>query len=586
MWFKKANNSTKKCVNDVKKSASSTVFADKTQSRLDKLFLHTPIIKAVIIISIPSMLMAFMSALYTFSDQLMMAKIIPIFQPLEHLSAFTHGFSYHDYIFKVKELNAQGLNITLYSSNLVVRTAVANIAPITIFLTASTLLIGNGTSINFSRANGKKDKLRAQQVWANGFYSNLIWGLLITVLLLASAKTIISLENGNPISQLESIKDQLTNADYKNLKEVYNDSNNLILTYSEHFAYIAISGLVFNMFDLFFSILIITEGKQKMVVFAALMSNILNIFLDFIFIYFGRMAMIGGAIATVIGWSFNCAWYVLQIWIMNKKGETNILFSALKWKKHEIDWKLIQNIFFNGLASFLRNISMGIAVWWQLFMLSTFVFANIQTSGAAASSFTNFYGAANPIYSLFFPVILGTIQGSRIMCSYLYGAKNFKRFRTTYWVAMSIGFIYGFSIAMIIGFWLNPYFLTLFNINDQPTAQLILIIMLMQLPIYAFTVGGQVIFQATSKSFNACICALMQGIFCNIPISLIIAWISIGLNNQYIFLWTPLIVIIFSSIIIFIWTVIYMRKYFSDDILNTKIRYMMDKKWLMPPSHR
>ena len=49
------------------------------------------------------------------------------------------------------------------------------------------------------------------------------------------------------------------------------------------------------------SLLIISEGKQKMVVLAAVVSNIVNLLFDFVFIYYGKMAMIGGAIATLIG---------------------------------------------------------------------------------------------------------------------------------------------------------------------------------------------------------------------------------------------------------------------------------------------
>lgn len=172
------------------------------------------------------------------------------------------------------------------------------------------------------------------------------------------------------------------------------------------------------------------------------------------------------------------------------------------------------------------------------------------------------------------------------MCSYLHGARNFKRFRQAYWVAMMIGFVYGLSVLLIIGIGLNKYFLSFFNIdlNDQQNqiASLMLLIMLAQLPVYAFTVGGQVIFQATSRSVNSCVCALMQGIFCNIPISLLVAWIAIGYQNQYLFLWTPLLVMFSSSLIILCWTIWYMKKYFSDDILNWKIQMMMQRGWLTP----
>lgn len=172
------------------------------------------------------------------------------------------------------------------------------------------------------------------------------------------------------------------------------------------------------------------------------------------------------------------------------------------------------------------------------------------------------------------------------MCSYLHGARNFKRFRQAYWVAMMIGFIYGLSVLLIIGIGLNKYFLGFFNIDlgekQNQIASLMLLIMLAQLPVYAFTVGGQVIFQATSRSVNSCVCALMQGIFCNIPVSLVMAGISISISNEYLFLWTPLLVMFCSSTIILIWTIWYMKKYFSDDILSWKIKTMQSRGWFDP----
>ena len=46
----------------------------------------------------------------------------------------------------------------------------------------------------------------------------------------------------------------------------------------------------------------------------------------------------------------------------------------------------------------------------------------------------------------------------------------------------------------------------------------------------AFTIGGQIIFQATSKSLFASICGLMQGFICNLPISFIIAAIAMNIK--------------------------------------------------------
>lgn len=569
------------------------LFAIRSHKRQAKLFLNTTIVKAVFIISIPSMIIALMSSLYAFSDQIMMANLIPLFKPFE----YNFGIEkYESYIQIVQLLNNSGLDITEYSSNLIVRNAVANSAPVTVIITAITLLIANGTSVSFNKANGQLNTKEAQRAWCIGFYSNIGLSLIAMIILFASCSWLVSLENGNPIAALEKSKSQIMDIlqkssidptyGYNLLYDAYKSANNLVQNYSSSYSYIMIAGLIFSMFNQFLSLLIISEGKQKMVVIAAVVCNIVNLILDFIFIYFAKWAMIGGACATLIGWVLNTVWYLIQILIMNKHNETSLQFCMLNLKRNKWDWKMARRIYANGLASFLRNLSMAIATWFQLFVLANIIFPNVGSSGETVSMYSNFYGAVNPIYNLLFPVLSGVINGSRIMCSYLYGAQSWKRFRQTYWIAMLISFVYGVFVVTLIGIALNRYVLMLFSIYpstpNSNIAQMLLFISLVQVPIYAFTVGGQLMFQATGRSMNACICALTQGVICNIPVTGIMIGICIGIKSIVLFLWTPLFVLICSSTAILIWTIIYMKNHFSDDICSSKIRYMQTHGFFKP----
>jgi Na+-driven multidrug efflux pump len=79
-----------------------------------------------------------------------------------------------------------------------------------------------------------------------------------------------------------------------------------------------------------------------------------------------------------------------------------------------------------GLPSFLRNSSMAVAATIQL---SLIVAVATHTSEEQASTYQNIYGATNAIYNLSFTALFGIINGSRIICSYNYGARDFKRVR-------------------------------------------------------------------------------------------------------------------------------------------------------------
>ena len=67
-----------------------------------------------------------------------------------------------------------------------------------------------------------------------------------------------------------------------------------------------------------------------------------------------------------------------------------------------------------------------------------------------------------------------------------------------------------------------------------------------------------------------------------------ITFIFIAMNIKVIelFLWNPVIVVCTSSAIILTWTLWYMRRYFSPDILNNNIRYLNAHKCLDPKSYK
>lgn len=566
------------------KNKKQQQFSSETQKKQKKLFLESNIFKAVIIISIPSMIISLMTALYTFSDQLLMTNLIPKLRPFENsFSAF--GFeTFQNYIDQLN--NTHIVTLTSYTSALIVRNAVASTAPITVAIGAFGVLVGNGTSIAISKMNGKKNTLGAEKSWAIGFYSNFALGLFATVLICTLVKPLINLENGDILGSLshskENIKDAASkcglpfNEVYRVLEEGYTKANHLILNYAYDFSYILAGGMIASMFAAFLPLLIITEAKQKIVLLAAILSNLLNLLLDFIFIYYCELAMLGGAIATVIGWSFNASWYLIQIWIMNRKNTTNLKYSALAFWNYGWNWRLTYNIFTTGVPSFLRWVSMGIATWFQLYLLANSIIPHIAgDSGSTAAAYSNFYGAVNPIYNLFFPVLQGTIQGSRIMSSYLYGAKKFERFRKTYWIASLIGMVYGVFAFLVVGLLLRNTMLGLFGINEHIAnyniAQMMLLISLAQLPVFSMAIGGQLMFQSTGRSLFASICGIMQGFLVNFPVSFSLVAICKTTHSINLFLWNPFIVIVLAAIITLIWSSIYMRKHFSPDLKTKKL---------------
>jgi Na+-driven multidrug efflux pump len=61
-----------------------------------------------------------------------------------------------------------------------------------------------------------------------------------------------------------------------------------------------------------------------------------------------------------------------------------------------------------------------------------FIVTVTKNSNTPASDYQNIYGAVNAISNLFVTALWGIVNGSRIICSYNYGAKNYKRIRSSY----------------------------------------------------------------------------------------------------------------------------------------------------------
>jgi Na+-driven multidrug efflux pump len=95
-----------------------------------------------------------------------------------------------------------------------------------------------------------------------------------------------------------------------------------------------------------------------------------------------------------------------------------------------------------------------------------------------------------------------------------------------------------------------------------------LMIALLQMPMFGIGIGGMMLFQATHRWWQASICGIMQGIICAIPISFLMQYLAISKNTITLFLWNPLIILSVAVLIVFIWSVRYMYKHFNNKKIN------------------
>jgi Na+-driven multidrug efflux pump len=236
-------------------------------------------------VSIPALILGFMAGLFAFCDQLMMVKLIPNF--LQTNQVFSNYEGYHS-IYTSPNLPEDVKKIMMDANGAIpsiIRTAVAYSAPITVFINAAALLLGNGTAINYSKYNGAKNLLMAEKTWTQGFYANLLLSIVVTALCCGICSALISLEQGaglnDQLNTLAKTNYFIDHPDqFKTVATFYHEYYDEVRRFASQYIYIMGAGCIFALYSQFISLLVIAEGKQVIVVAASIICNGINILLD------------------------------------------------------------------------------------------------------------------------------------------------------------------------------------------------------------------------------------------------------------------------------------------------------------------
>jgi Na+-driven multidrug efflux pump len=184
------------------------------------------------------------------------------------------------------------------------------------------------------------------------------------------------------------------------------------------------------------------------------------------------------------------------------------------------------------------------------------------------SDYQSVYGAINAIANLFWTALFGIINGARIICSYSYGARNFKRVRDSYWILIAYTLVYCTFAFALVCYATNTFFLGLFDIDKSSTvfnlANYILKISISQMCITTIGIGGMTLFQATGRWWRAAIAGIMQGIIYCLPLSFLLQYCAVQSHNVDLFLWCPFIIVSCSAITNLVWSTIYIHFHFLD----------------------
>ncbi len=176
------------------------------------------------------------------------------------------------------------------------------------------------------------------------------------------------------------------------------------------------------------------EGDTKRAMYVMLISSLLNMVLDPVFIFGLGMGVVGAAVATVISIAVSAT--VIMYWLLVKRDT----YVQLKLRYFHRDWGIMKEILGVGLPSSLAQISMSLT----MIFLNTIVIMAGGDYGMAV-----FSGGWRVVMLAIVPM-MGIAAAVTSVSGAAFGAKNPKNLKIGYFYAIKIGTLIGILTGALI----------------------------------------------------------------------------------------------------------------------------------------
>ncbi|KYZ78170.1 MATE family efflux transporter [Anaerosporomusa subterranea] len=357
-------------------------------------------------------------------------------------------------------------------------TAVTIAFPIMLVMMAFGMLIGVGASTLVSIRLGEHNKAEAEYILGNALTMIAVLSLLLSVIGLVWLDPLLVALGAEPE----------------------------VLPYARTFTRIILIGNVFMHVGFGLNNIIRAEGNPRLAMATMLISAMLNVVLNPLFLFVMNLGIGGSALATVI------SQFVSAVWVLShflNKG------SLLKFRLRNLrpNWRIVKDIIAIGMSPFFMQLAASVVTVLYNFGL-------IRYGGDLAVAAM---GIVNRITMLMLMPIFGISQGAQPIIGYNYGARQYDRVFETVkkaiYAASGLSFI-GFLIVQIF----NYQIVGLFNNNSQLIALggRGLSIMLSMLPIIGFQAIAAQYFQAVGKARYALLFTMSRQVLILIPMILLL----------------------------------------------------------------
>ena len=360
--------------------------------------------------------------------------------------------------------------------------------PIVTIILGFSMFIGIGTTAYISIKLGEHQREEAEKALGNGFIIATFMALILMVLGLIFAPHLLKLFGGNEET----------------------------IPYGAQYINIFLVGTLFNVLGFCFTSIMRADGSPKMSSVCMVIGCVLNIILDYVFVFVIQMGIEGAALATIISQAVPA---IIGLWHFTK-GK-----SGLKLRKHyfKCDLSVIKNIVAIGMAPATMQMAISLV---QVVMNNVLNRTGGQVAVAAM-------GVISAVTMLVLMPIFGINQGAQPIIGYNYGAKNYRRAKETSILSMIAATII-LTIGCIIIEIMPGFFVRIFDGTGEiaPVAVPGIRIYVLTLPILAVSIMGSNYFQAIGKAKVATVLSLLRQVLVLIPVIYIASSIG-GLTGAW-----------------------------------------------------
>ena len=311
----------------------------------------------------------------------------------------------------------------VFVSNFVGKTpfaAINLIMPLLMFLSIVGFIFGSGGSALIAKTIGENDNEKANRI----FTMLVVVGALSGIVLGGIGGILV-----RPIAVILGASGKLLND-------------------SVIYGQVVLFALPFVTLQNMFQSLFVTAERPKIGLAVTVISGLLNILLDVIFINICDWGLVGAAFATVI--SQAVGGLIPLVYFMTPNT------SLLQIVKPVFDFKALGQTVLNGMSEFFSNVSMAFVSALYNFQLMKY----IGEDGVAA------YGVLMYITFIFFTLFIGFSMGSAPIVSYNYGAKNDAELKNVFLKSVNIIALISIILVVATQFLAKPLAL-LFASHDQ-----------------------------------------------------------------------------------------------------------------------